>query len=162
TSWRADYREAVTRAENNDLQGAYDLLARRGAVLSAAGHHDLAGLVWNTTTWIRWAMGDLDGALAENARLGVAGDHIDDAEIAAGLRLHELWDKAYLLRDRVDRVAEGERAAALAAADVARAGYDIRVPDDARDGAFILEAYFAWRSGDAAAAAAAARKADLE
>src|SRR5262245_55115771 len=100
TAWRADYRAGLELADQDDLAGAYALLARRGAALVAAGHHDLAGLVWNSTTWLRWAMDDLDGALAENARLGAAVDQIDDEEIAAGLRLHELWDRAYLLRDR--------------------------------------------------------------
>jgi len=162
TAWRADYREAVALAAKDDLAGASALLARRGAALAAAGHHDLAALVWNSTTWIRWAMNDLDGALAENARMGAAVDQVDDEEIAAGLRLHELWDRAYLLRDRADRVGDGERAAALSAADVARASYEIRAPADAQDGTYILQAYFAWRAGDQAAAAAAARKVDLD
>src|SRR5205085_2811666 len=61
--YRADYEAAVARATRDDLAGAYDLLARRGALLEGAGHHDLAALVWNTTTWVRWAAGDLDGAL---------------------------------------------------------------------------------------------------
>src|SRR5262249_20957388 len=142
----------VALAEKDDLAGAYALLEKRGAALSAAGHDDLAALVWNSTTWLRWAMDDLDGALAENARLGAAIDRIDDGEIAAGLRLHELWDKPSPLRDRADRAADADKAAALETADVARASYEIRAPADAQDGVHILQAYFAWRSGDAAAA----------
>src|SRR5262249_12669775 len=49
-----DYEAAVARAEKDDLAGAFDLLARRGGELEAANRFDLAGICWNTTTWVKW------------------------------------------------------------------------------------------------------------
>jgi len=156
-----DYKEAVARAEAADLDGALAIMNRRGAALEAAGRWDAAALCWNTTTWIRWAKGDLDGALRENQRMGEILGKVEP-EARAGLNLHTVWDRAYLLRDRADRVDPPERQAALAAAEAARTEYDRIAPPEESDGIAVLDAYFAWRSGDLDAAATAARKVDLD
>jgi len=156
----ADYEAAVDRAEKDDLAGAYDLLARRGAALETAGRFDLAGICWNTTTWVKWAQGDLAGALAENAKLGQALTRAEP-EARADLYLHYLWDRAYLLRDQADRAAAADKAGALAQAEAARAEYVRAATAAEADGLAVLEAYFAWRSRDTVAATAAARRVDL-
>ena len=159
-AFTADYENAVTLAEKNDLAGAYYLLAKRGAALEATGRFDLASICWNTTTWVRWAQGDLTGALAENTHLAQSLAR-SDVEAQKVLNLHYVWDRAYLLRDRADKVPPGERAKALADAEAMREEYHHIAPADDPSGAAVLDAYFAWRAGDATAAAAAARRADL-
>src|SRR5262249_1672118 len=121
-AFAADYQDAVALAEKGDLTGAYDLLAKRGAALQAQNHFAPAGIVWNTLTWVRWAQGDLPGALAENAKLGQAVPRAED-EARQDLYLHFLWDRAYLLRDQADKVPDAEKAGARAQADAARAEY---------------------------------------
>ncbi len=148
-------------AEKDDLAGAYDLLARRGAALETAGRYDLAGICWNTTTWVRWAQGDLAGALAENARLGQALARADP-DPQRVLNQHYVWDRAYLLRDQADRAPPADKAKVMADAEAAREEYHNIAPPEDQSGAAVLDAYFAWRSGDFAAAAALARKVDLE
>jgi hypothetical protein len=159
-AFAADYEDAVARAEKGDLAGAYDVLARRGAALEAQNQFGIAGICWNTATWVRWAQGDLPGALAENARLGQALTRAEP-EARADLYLHYLWDRAYLLRDQADRVADPEKAGARAQAETARAEYGRAATATEADGLAVLEAYFAWRAHDAAAATAAARRVDL-
>src|SRR5262245_60111043 len=58
-AFAADYQDAVALADKGDLAGAYELLAKRGATLEAQNQFALAGIVWNTLTWVRWAQGDL-------------------------------------------------------------------------------------------------------
>ena len=155
-----DYQDAVARAERSDLAGAYDVLARRGAALEAQNQFGIAGICWNTATWVKWAQGDLAGALAENAKLGQALTRAEP-EARADLYLHYLWDRAYLLRDQADRAPAAEKAGALAQAEAARAEYGRAATAAEADGLAVLEAYFAWRSRDTAAATAAARRVDL-
>jgi hypothetical protein len=159
-AFATDYEDAVGRADKGDLAGAYDLLARRGAALEAQGHFDMAGIVWNTLTWVRWAQGDLPGSLAENAHLGQALQRAEP-DARADLERHYLWDRAYLLRDRADRVPEPERAAARADADAAHAGFAHAATSEEADGVAVLDGYFAWRAHDLAAATTAARRVDL-
>jgi len=108
---------------------------------------------------VKWAEGDLAGALAENAKLGQALTRAEP-EARADLYLHYLWDRAYLLRDQADRAPAAEKAGALAQAEAARAEYGRAATAAEADGLAVLEAYFAWRSHDAAAATAAARRVD--
>jgi hypothetical protein len=157
----ADYEDAVSRAEKDDLSGAYDVLARRAAALETAGRFDLASICWNTTTWVRWAQGDLNGSLAENAKLAQALAR-SDVEAQKVLNLHYVWDRAYLLRDKADKVPPGERGKALSEAEAMREEYRHIAPTDEPSGGAVLDAYFAWRAGDTKAAAAAARQVDLE
>jgi hypothetical protein len=160
-AFTTDYDDAVTRAEKDDLGGAYDVLSRRAAALETAGRFDLASICWNTTTWVRWAQGDLAGALGENSRLAQSLAR-SDVEAQKVLNLHYVWDRAYLLRDKADKVPATERGKALSEAEAMREEYHHIAPADEPSGGAVLDAYFAWRAGDAKAAAAAARQVDLE
>lgn len=159
-AFATDYEDALARADKSDLAGAYDVLARRGAMLESQNQFGIAGICWNTTTWVKWAQGDLAGALAENAKLGQALTRAEP-EARADLYLHYLWDRAYLLRDQADRAPAADKPGALAQAEAGRAEYGRAATAAEADGLAVLEAYFAWRSHDAAAATAAARRVDL-
>jgi predicted Zn-dependent protease len=54
--------------------------------------------------WLRWAQGDLEGALKH---VDLLGKFLDGArlpeEVKGSWRLHMLWDRAYLLSDKGDR-----------------------------------------------------------
>src|SRR5262249_11615583 len=136
------YDQAMIRAWRRDYRAAGALLEER---IAAAQRRHAPGsevILWNTLTWVRWAGGDLDGAIASNENLQRLAREMgpDDALDALG---HYWWDRAYLYVDKD-----------LATAEDARRPYSPHVAArmGASDPVHVLACYFAWRAGDLAAA----------
>jgi hypothetical protein len=162
--YRDAYRDATAAAAEGDL-------ARAGALLSAlvpeAKAHpadDLEFWLHNELTWVRWAAGDAAAARAELEQARITLDHgLFAGERLRPLRLHELWDRAYLALEEALAAPPRARAARMAAADAARADYDAHAgPAGDHDGMAVLAAFFATGKRDARRAAAEARKVDPE
>jgi hypothetical protein len=118
----------------------------------------------NELTWVRWQQGDLVRALAEVDEAGVALDHgtLPPAKRTA-LRLHELWDRAYVLLETAMLAPEPQRGKGLVAAKAAKLAYDtLAVANHDADGMAVLEAFFLLHDGKGKEAAVAARKVDVE
>src|SRR5262249_19188184 len=146
----AAYREAVAAAAAGDLAKADALLSALVPEAKTRPADDLEFWLHNELTWVRWAAGDLAGARAEVERAKTALDHgtLPDDRVRS-LRLHELWDRAYLALEDALAAAPGARAAKMAAADAARAEYEARAkPANDHDGMAVLAAFFATRKGD--------------
>jgi ketosteroid isomerase-like protein len=157
------YRDAMAAAAAGDLAKAGALLAALVPEAKTRPADDLEFWLHNALTWVSWAAGDLPGALAEVDRSKTALDHglLPDDRLRS-LRLHELWDRAYLMLDEAMGAAR-EKKARMAAAEAARADYDARAKAaNDRDGMAVLAAYFAVRKHDARTAAAEARRVDAE
>ncbi len=163
TTYKASYEQATRAAGAGDLAEAHRLLA---ALVPQAKTHpddDLEFWLHNELTWVIWAEGDVAGALDEVLAAKATLDHATLPEDQVRrLRLHELWDRAYLLLDRAHASAPADRAKRLAEAETARTAYTwlAKAAGD-HDGKAVLDAYFAVRRGDAAAAKAAASQVNL-
>ncbi len=162
--YKKAYEAATTHAGEDPLaEAASALLA---AMPEAKRHPELDTEFWlhNELTWVRWQQGDVAAALAEVDAAGVALDHgtLPDAKRTA-LRLHELWDRAYLKLDLAMQTAPSQRLKALEAAHAAKAAYDVLATANRdADGMAVLEAYFLLRAGMGREAAQAARRVDVE
>lgn len=156
--YKIAYDKATDAASKGDLATAHDLLA--ALVDQAKPHHDDDLEFWlhNELTWIAWARRDNASALQE---VDAAGACLDQSTLppdkVRALRLHEYWDRAYLLMEKYFV------AASTAPADQARARYeDLARPAGDNDGIAVLEAFFATQKSDRATAAIAARRVDVE
>ena len=156
------YVGATVAAFRGDLPRAQALLEARVPSAATRPADSEASWLHNELTWLRWAEGDLAGALTENAAMGaaIAASTLSDKE-KGGLSLHYLWDRAYLLLDLADRATKADRAARLADAAAARAAYEkpAKAAHD-HDGMAVLAAYFAVRGGDGKTARTAAATVD--
>jgi hypothetical protein len=164
--YKKAYDAATAYAGINPLEEAAKALL--AAMPEAKRHPDNDTEFWlhNELTWVRWQQRDLTRALAEVDAAGVAIDHGTLPETKrTALRLHELWDRAYLLLDVASAIAPKgpDRARAMKAAKDAKAAYDsLALLNHDADGMAVLEAYFLVNTGNAKGAAAAARRVDVE
>jgi hypothetical protein len=164
TRMNAAYKRAVDAATRGDFASGERELT---TLLDDASHlegNDAAFWLHNQLTWLRWAEGDLVGALAEvdGAKSALIRAHVPEKE-SARTGLHEKWDRAYLLLEIARGAPPTLRAKALAAADAARADYEkAATPLADNDGMAVLAAFFAVRAGNAKEALAAAKRVDAE
>jgi hypothetical protein len=161
--YKEAYRAATAALEAGEPKQARELLAALVPDAKTRPGDDMEFWLANELTWVRWSEGDLDGARAEVEAAKAALDHATlPPEKTRALRLHELWDRAYLSLERARREKGPARARALADADRDRGAYEaLAKPADDHDGMAVLAAFFAWGRGEGKAAAAAARKVDL-
>ncbi|MEO6572474.1 MAG: hypothetical protein ABIP89_01455 [Polyangiaceae bacterium] len=162
------YHLAYLEATLAAFEGRLDVSAERlTSVLSHARSHtdgDKEFWLHNELTWVRWAAGDLAGALAECDAMRDAVDRSTLAKAAKnGLMLHQLWDHAYLLLEVADAQPASSRAAAVSYANDARERYDeLAKPSGDHDGMAVLEAFFLLHEHAFAGARDAAKKVDIE
>lgn len=161
--YKTAYRAATTSAKDDPAQ-ATKVLSQLVAEAKTHPDDDLEFWLHNELTWLQWAQGNLDGALVEVDAAKATLDHstiVEDKR--AGLRLHELWDRAYLLLEIAMKKPPVERAKALLAAQSAREAYDALAKTQKDDnGIAVLAAFFALRQNKNPDALAAAKKVDLE
>jgi hypothetical protein len=158
------YREATTAATAGDFKKGISLL--EPIVTEAKDHTDDDMEFWlhNELTWLHWADGDLSGALAEvdAARDALARSTIDDPS-KKKLKLHELWDRAYIDLEIASAAAPENHDALYSKADDARNEYqELALAEDDHDGMAVLEAFFAVRKNDGNHAKMAAKRVDVE
>lgn len=163
TRYKASYAAAVEAATAGDLKKTQALLD--ALVPDAKPRTDADTELWlhNQLTWVHWAAGDLEGALAEvdAAQDALARSQLD-APSKAKLELHELWDLAYIELERAQAAAPAEHDALYSKADDARNAYqELAIANDDKDGMAVLEAFFAVRKGDGAHAKLAAERVDM-
>jgi len=152
----ASYTRVTALLYEGDFQGSQQVF--EAMMQRDRAHADAENEAWgrNATTWLRWGVHDLAGALGENERVRQI---IEASKLSQDSKrsvlLHYWWDRAYLLLDVA--MQKPSDAAAAQAADDARKRYDqlARQPDQ-HDGLAVLAAYFAVRRGDAKAARDAA------
>jgi hypothetical protein len=158
------YESATEAADAGDLAGARRYLAVLVPAAKTKPAEDVEFWVHNELTWIAWASGDLGAALGEVDEAKWAVEHaLLDPAAKNKLRLHERWDRAYVLLEMALAAPPAQRSAALAGARAAKADYDaLATREHDADGAAVLEAFFALRTGEAKKAAAAAAKVDVE
>lgn len=167
-NYEQTYHLAYLEATLAAFQGENEIAAERlTSVLShARGHTDGDKEFWlhNELTWVRWAAGDLAGALAECEAMRDAVERSTLTKAAKdGLMLHHLWDHAYLLLEVADAQPATSRAAAVSYANDARERYEeLAKPSGDHDGMAVLEAFFLLHEHAFAAARDAAKKVDLE
>ncbi len=176
--------DAKTEATMDDLRGrhkaAYDAAvegagagnlgaARAGlsALVREAKSHpedDLEFWLHNELTWVHWAEGDLTAALAEVEEARAAADHsVLPEEKKNKLRLHEKWDRSYLLLELAMTGKAENKQKVLAAATAAKADYDaLATREKDNDGAAVLATFFAERQGQGKQAATFGKKVDME
>jgi hypothetical protein len=156
------YDRTVLAVYRGDLPKAAALLAADLPAL--AQHQDSDDEFWahNELTWIRWAAGDLAGALVETGEQRRCADTVAlSPKDKASLLRHALWDRAYLLRELAASQPESSRAPTIVYARAAREEYDRAAQAiGGEDGQAVLEAWFALNDGDGAAAAKAAKRVD--
>jgi SnoaL-like protein len=153
------YEAAVAAASRGDDAAAVREIAALVPEAKTMPGDDLEFWLHNDLTWLKWSQGDGDGALAEVEAARATLDHgtLPDGD-RRSLRLHERWDRSYLLAEKA-RARKG----AMADADAARQDYEaIAVPAGDHDGLAVLEAFFALEKGDARSAARAAGRVDAE
>jgi hypothetical protein len=157
------YRQATADIAQGHVDQALARLTPLVAEAKSLPADDLEFWLDNELTWVRWSAGDLEGARGEVEHARTALDHaLLPADKERALRLHERWDRAYLLVERARGMRGAARAAAMADADRARTAYEeIAKPAADHDGMAVLAAFFAWARGDARVAGAEAKKVDL-
>jgi hypothetical protein len=153
----AEHKAAYARATRLALKRDFDAAVRELEPFArdTASRADLPLAYWihNQLTWLRWGRGDLRGALAETEQGGTALDRSTlGADEIASMRLHALWDRAYLLLElgdaKADRAFSDYEALAKARSD--------------HDGLAVLTAFFAARRGKGQEAMTAAKRVDVE
>jgi hypothetical protein len=162
--YKIAYQQAMDASKGGDLTKAASLLLAIVPEAKTLPADDLEFWLRNELTWLRWGQGDLAGALAEVDAARVVLDHgtLPESQRLA-LRLHERWDRAYLLLEQAQKAPRASRPAALAAARDAKKAYDeLAAQANDRDGMAVLDAFFALRAGDGRAALAAARRVNAE
>ncbi len=160
----AAYKRATEDAGHADYASAERELSSLLDEALKRENDDSAFWMHNQLTWVRWAEGDLVGALAEvdGAKSALVRAHLPEAK-SARVGLHEKWDRAYVLLELARTAPPTLRAKALAAADAARVDYETAAkPLADHDGMAVLTAFFAARAGDGKKALAAAKTVDVE
>ena len=158
------YRAATQAATAGDFKKGISLLE---AVVPEATMHtadDLEFWLHNELTWLHWADGDLSGALAEvdAAKDAIARSSLDEPT-KKKLKLHELWDRAYVDLEISLASPTGNREALYSKADDARNEYqELALAENDHDGMAVLEAFFAVRKNDGNHAKLAAQRVDIE
>ena len=164
----ATYRIAYKTAAQQAATGALDEAAKSllAVLPEAKTHPESETEFWlhNELTWIRWGERHNDEALAEVDAARATLDHATLPEAKrTSLRLHELWDRAYLLLEVAMQLPAAQRTAPLLKARIARGAYEaLARPNQDNDGRAVLEAFFLLRQGELREAAAAARRVDVE
>jgi hypothetical protein len=158
------YRAATQAAESGDFKKGISLL--EGVVPDAKEHTDDDMEFWlhNELTWLHWADGDLTGALAEvdGAKAALDRSSIDEPS-KKKLKLHELWDRAYIDLEIANAAPPENHDALYSKADDARNEYqELALAEDDHDGMAVLEAFFAVRKNDGNHAKLAAKRVDVE
>ncbi len=157
---RLVYRDATDAATKGDLPLALDLLGSLVVLAKTHPEDDTEFWLHNQLTWIHWASGNLERALDEVNAAGIAVDHSTIVD-KTSLRLHERWDRAYLLLELATKAPADKRL--LGAANEAHAAYEaLAKPADDRNGMAVLDAFFLTRAGKGKLAAAAAKRVDIE
>lgn len=146
---KLDYYIATVLAYRGDVGRALRLV--HAHAVAAAGRHDVDSEVWmqSCAAWLRWAVDDIDGAIAENDRIvRLLTDEVDSMDRKAMATRH-LWDRAFFLVEKAHAAPEGERDAAQRAATAARDEYDayVRELEDKEDSR-LLASWFAFRRDD--------------
>jgi hypothetical protein len=162
--YKAAYTRAVAAADAGDLATSERELSALLDEASRLDGDDTAFWLHNELTWLRWAEGDLAGALREidGAKSALVAAHLP-TRASAQIGLHEKWDRAYILLELAREAPPTLRANAMAAADTARADYESAAAAlDDTNGIGVLAAFFAVRAGDAKAALAAAKRVDVD
>ena len=144
--------------------GVLSLHPGSGAEEADGAEDDAAFWLHNQKTWLRWAAGDLAGALDEVDRAkGALARSKLPAEARARTGLHEKWDRAYLLLELAAKAPPGLRVEANRAADAARADYEAAAtPQGDHDGLAVLSAFFAVRRNNGKQALEAASRVNPE
>ena len=96
--YKAAYQRATEAAAKGDMAaGERELSALVDEALAREGD-DTAFWLRNELTWLRWAEGDLAGALGEvdGAKSALLRARLPEKD-GARIGLHEKWDRAYLL-----------------------------------------------------------------
>lgn len=158
------YRRSVAAASAGDLAASERELAAWVDEAEAREGDATEFRIYNAITWIRWAEGDLVGALrAIDAGKSALARARLPAEESARAALHEKWDRAYVLLEIALAAPLSLRAASLAAANDARADYEkAAAPLNDHDGMAVLAAFFAVRAKNAKGALEAAKRVDVE
>jgi ketosteroid isomerase-like protein len=161
---RVAYEKATEDAGRGDFTGGDRRLA---AMVPEAEALDGDAEFWlhNEKTWLRWAAGDLTGALDEidRARSALTRARSLSAEASARTGLHEKWDRAYVLLELAVAAPPPLKAEANRAADAARTDYESAArPLGDHDGEAVLEAFFAVRRGNPRQALEAAKRVNVE
>lgn len=156
--------QAATSAAKDDPAKAGKLLSDLVAEAKTRPDDDLEFWLHNELTWIKWAQGDLDGAMTEVDAAKAALDHSSLSEDKrVGLRLHELWDRAYLSLEVAMKKPAALRTLGMASANAAKLAYDqLATTQKDENGMAVLAAFFLVRQGKNAEALAAAKKVDIE
>jgi len=160
--YKATYKKATALAQD-DLPQAEKLLAAMVPEAKTHPDDDLEFWLHNELTWLRWAQDDLPGALGEIDAARATLDHatLAAAEIAE-LRLHERWDRAYILLEMALGAPREKRAKGLADANEARLSYEtLAKAHDDHDGLAALGTFFAARLGRKSEALAFAKKVEI-
>jgi hypothetical protein len=160
----AAYDRATADAVRGDFAGAERELSSLLDEALNREKDDAAFWMHNQLTWVRWAEGDLVGALSEvdGAKSALVRAHLPEEKTGAD-GLHEKWDRAYLLLELARAAPPTLRAKAMAAADAARLDYErAAVPRGDHDGLAVLAAFFAVRAGDGKRALASAKLVDAD
>ena len=158
------YRDATDLVAKGDLKKAQAVL--EALVPEAREKTDTDEEFWlhNELTWIRWGEGELQGALDEVDGAKGALDRSElDTPSKKKLKLHELWDRAYVeLEISLAAPAENRDALYSKADDALNEYQELALAENDHDGMAVLEAFFAVRKGDGNHAKIAAKKIDVE
>ncbi len=147
------YYRATLLAYTGDLEGSLTVL--RARLDDVKAHPESAAEAWlhNQLTWVYWSLGDGAHALAETGEMSAA---LDRAKLPLGavdaIRLHALWDRAYLLAESGSVVGSLPSSDAVAAKETYET---LATRLDDLSGIAVLRAYFAVRAKDKSAAHAA-------
>ena len=150
---KAAYEKATALAIAGDLDGAIAQLEPFVRATANRTDEPLAYWIHNQLTWLHWGKGDLKRALAET---DAGSDALDRSKLPKdeieSMRLHALWDRAYLFIELRDP-----------RAGTAFGAYELlaKAKND-HDGLAVLTAFFAARDHRAADAAAVAKEVDVE
>jgi hypothetical protein len=150
---KAAYARATALALRKDFDGAIRELEPFAAQTVKREKDKLAYWIHNQLTWLRWGRGDMREALVE-VELGV--NALDRSKLSAdeiaSMRLHALWDRAYLFLEL-----------GYKGADDAFAQYEtLAKAKDDHDGLAVLHAFFSARRGRGQEAMTWAKKVDVE
>jgi hypothetical protein len=162
--YKKAYEAATSDAAFDPLEEAAEALL--AAMPEAKRHPESDTEFWlhNELTWVRWQQGDLDKALTEVEASGVTLDHGTLSETKrTALRLHTLWDRAYILLEVAMQAPQTWRPKLVLVANKAKADYDaLATANQDADGMAVLAAFFLTKAGDGKGAAEAARRVDVE